>query len=88
MKKIILGIGAAAGLGMLGISTASAFPVAPLNETASSIEQVRLVCNGWGRCWHTGPRFYRYGYYRPYYRPYGPRYGYYGGPGIGFHFGF
>ena len=81
---------------------ASAFPVAPLGEVASPVEQVRLVCNEWGRCWRTGPRYYRYGYYGPrrYYGPgygygyYGPRYGYYGpgiafgGPGFGLRFGF
>ena len=63
-----------------------------LGEVASPVEQVRLVCNEWGRCWRTGPRYYRYGYYGPrrFYGPgygygyYGPRYGYYGGPGIAF----
>ena len=75
MKNRILGIGTVTAASLLHLSTASAFPVAPLGETALPIEQVRLVCNGWGRCWHTGPRHYRYGYYVPYYRPY---YGYYG----------
>ena len=52
-----------------------------------------LVCNEWGRCWRTGPRYYRYGYYGPRHY-YGPRYGYYrpgvtvGGPGFGLRFGF
>lgn len=62
---------------------------------------VRLVCDEWGRCWRTGPRYDRYGYYGPrrYYGPgygyYGGPYGYYGGPGVavgipgfGFRFGF
>jgi hypothetical protein len=96
MRNIILGTGAVAALAALSLSPASAFPVAPLGATASPVEQVRLVCNEWGRCWRTGPRYYRYGYYGgPYHRPYyGPRYGYYspgvsvGGPGFGLRFGF
>jgi len=54
--------------------------------TASGVDQVRLVCNEWGRCWHRPdydrayrPRAYfgdgyerpRYRYYRD--RDYGPR---------------
>ena len=72
------------------------------DTVAAPIEQVRLVCNQWGRCWRTGPRYYGYGYdgARPYYgRGYGyyggGPYGYYGGPGVsvggpgfGFRFGF
>lgn len=96
MRNIILGTGAVAALAALSLSPASAFPVAPLGATASPVEQVRLVCNEWGRCWRTGPRYYRYGYSGgPYYRHYyGPRYGYYspgvsvGGPGFGLRFGF
>jgi hypothetical protein len=103
MRKALLGLAAAGAVSVLGIGAASAFPMAPLGEVASPVEQVRLVCNEWGRCWRTGPRYYRYGgyygprrYYGPRYGYYGgPRYGYYGGPGIalggpgfGFRFGF
>lgn len=102
MRKTILGLAACAAVSAFGMSSASAFPVAPLGEVASPVEQVRLVCNQWGRCWRTGPRYYRYGYYGPrrFYGPgygygyYGPRYGYYGpgiafgGPGFGLRFGF
>ncbi len=36
-------------------ASASAMPVAPVAPGASTpVEQVRLVCNRWGRCWHTG----------------------------------
>jgi hypothetical protein len=42
-------------------------------DNASNVEQVRLVCNGYGRCFRTGPRYYgwrgpvvRYGYHRGY----------------------
>ena len=72
-----------------GLATAaSAMPVSNLGavDTGVQTEQVRTVCNAWGRCWWApGPRYYGYGYYgRPYYRPYAYgyrpyRYGYYGG---------
>ena len=99
MKTIAFGAIAAALLG-------SAAVAAPLNPTAvgsagvSGIDQVRLVCNEYGRCYRTpGPRYVQryygdddgyvvrrsYGYYG------GPDYsdrGYYGGgPSIGFSFG-
>lgn len=53
----------------LGLATQSGF--------ASNIEQARIVCDAWGRCWRTRPR-----YYQPYYGWGGPRYyGYgWGGP--------
>jgi len=97
MKTILAIMGATALL-------ASAASAAPLNPTAagtpeaSNIEQVRLVCNQFGRCWRTrGPR-YVYRNYDNGYRSYnyyggpgyytGPAYGYYGGgPSFGFSFG-
>jgi hypothetical protein len=93
MRKTLLGFAAAAGVALSGIGAASAFPVAPIGQAASPVEQVRVVCDRWGRCWRTGPRYHRYGYgprrhYGPrygYYGPhYGPRYGYYGGPRYGY----
>ena len=96
MKTILSILGATALL-------ASAATAAPLNPTAvgtpeaSNTEQVRLVCNQFGRCWRTrGPRYvYRnydsgYGSYNYYGGPgyAGPGYGYYGGgPRFGFSFG-
>lgn len=48
----------------LGIASASAMPVSNLAGVApSQTEDVRLVCNRWGRCWRTGPV---YGGYRAY----------------------
>ena len=87
---------------------ASAASAAPLNPAAigsseiSGVDQVRLVCNEYGRCFRTrGPRYVQryyggddgvvvrrsYGYYGgPGY--YDRGYGYYGGgPSIGFSFG-
>lgn len=101
MKTILSIIGATALLA----SAASAAPLSPAavgTPEASNIDQVRLVCNEYGRCWHRGPRYvYRSydgdGYYaRRSYNYYGgsgyygrPAYrGYYGGgPSIGFSFG-
>ncbi|MGY4623867.1 hypothetical protein [Bradyrhizobium sp. USDA 4486] len=80
------GLVAASLFGALAASPAAfAMPVAPTPATpqVSGVEQVRMVCNAWGRCWwrpnyygYYGPRP-NYGYYAP--RYYGPRYyGYYG----------
>jgi hypothetical protein len=78
---------------------ASAASAAPLNATTigsaeiSSVDQIRLVCNAYGRCWTRGPRYVQryyqddpsyivgrgYNYYAgPGY--YDRGYGYYGGP--------
>ena len=76
-----------AGGAAMSASTASAAPmVGPFvagstKTTAPNVEKARVVCNAWGRCWRTGPRYYRPRYYRPrYYRPryYRPRF--YGRP--------
>jgi hypothetical protein len=55
---------AAAAL-LVGLTTAA--PAMPVNNLAGlktdglEVEQVRLVCNRWGRCWHVPGR--AYGYY-------------------------
>lgn len=83
-----IGLVAATLLGALAASpAASAMPIAPAPATAeiSNVEQVRMVCNAWGRCWWR-PNYYGYYGPGPYYGPryygpryYGPRYyGYYG----------
>ena len=100
MRTIALGAFAATAL------VAAAASAAPLNPTAigsaevASVDQVRLVCNEYGRCVHTRGRRYVQRYYDGeegyvarrsdgYYS--GPGYydrGYYGGgPSIGFSFG-
>ncbi|MGY4167483.1 hypothetical protein [Bradyrhizobium sp. USDA 4529] len=101
MKTMILG----AFVGALMASSATAAPLAPAaiaSTEVAGIEQVRLVCNEYGRCYRTrGPRYVQryydeddgyavrrsYGYYSgPGY--YDRGYGYYGGsPSIGFSFG-
>jgi hypothetical protein len=71
---------AALGGAVLSAGTASAMPIGLATNAglASNVEQVRLVCNAYGRCFRTGPRFYGYR---------GPvvRYGY--GYGRGYHRG-
>ena len=44
------------------VASAAAAPIAPVsaNGITGQVEQVRLVCNRRGNCWHT--RSYGYGY--------------------------
>lgn len=83
--KLKIGLVVASLFGALAASpAASAMPIAPAPALpqASGVEQVRMVCDPWGRCWwrpnyygYYGPRPY-YGprYYAPRYYGYGPRY--------------
>jgi hypothetical protein len=95
MKNITLTLLAAAAIGTVSIGSASAMPFnnvsAALGE--SHVQDVRIVCDRYRRCYNTA-RAYRYA--RPYYaQPYydspayygGPGYGYYGGPGYGYYGG-
>jgi hypothetical protein len=68
LKLALAGL-AALGGAALSTGTASAMPIGLATNTdiASNIDQVRLVCNGYGRCWRT-PGYY---YGGPAYRPYG-----------------
>jgi len=86
-----IGLVAASLFGAIVASpAASAMPIAPAPAISqvSGVEQVRMVCDAWGRCFwrpnyyggyygprpYYGPRYYGYGprYYGP--RYYGPRY--------------
>ncbi|WP_213255387.1 hypothetical protein [Bradyrhizobium sp. sBnM-33] len=100
MKTIVPG-------GLAATLLASAATAAPFNPTMigsgeiAGVDQVRLVCNEFGRCYRTrGPRYVQpyygsddgyvvrrsYGYYGG--SGYDRGYGYYrGGPSIGFPFG-
>jgi hypothetical protein len=101
MKTIALGILAATLVGSAAIA-APLSPATVASTEVSGVDQVRLVCNEYGRCFRTrGPRYVQryygdddgyvvrrsYGYYGgPGY--YDRGYGYYGGgPSIGFSFG-
>ena len=85
MGKPTIGILSAAALTLFVATGASAMPIAPPGAQTKSAEQVRWVCNEWGRCWWQ-PDYYRpYGYYRyddddDWRRRYRYRYGYYGRP--------
>jgi hypothetical protein len=56
---------AAATLAVGFIASASAMPVSKLGtvDVATQADEVRTVCNRWGRCWWVpGGYGYRYGY--------------------------
>jgi hypothetical protein len=95
MKNVTLGLLAAAAIGAISIGSVYAMPAnnwAGLGE--SHLQDVRLVCDRFGRCYNTRGVYRSRTYYaRPYsgqpgyYGGYGyyggPGYGYYGAPGVG-----
>jgi hypothetical protein len=97
MRNVTLSLLAAAGIGAISIGSASAMPVSNLAGLSEShVQDVRLVCDRFGRCYNTrrayrsypyAQRYYGDGYYsgygRGYYSGYGPGYGYYAGPRVG-----
>ena len=97
MKNVTLSLLAAAGIGAISIGSVSAMPVSNLAGLSEShVQDVRLVCDRFGRCYNTrrayrsypyAQRYYGDGYYsgygRGYYSGYGPGYGYYAGPRVG-----
>jgi hypothetical protein len=91
MKNVTLTLLAAAGIGAISIGSVSAMPVNNLNGLSEShVQDVRLVCDRFGRCYNTRRAYRSQGYYaRPgYYGYYGqPGYGYYGQPGYGYYGG-
>jgi len=93
MSKPIAVLLSSAALAALAATSAGAMPIAPSTAPALNVEQVRRVCNEWGRCWYQRDYYRPYGYYRGYdddewreryryghsYGHYGPRWGGYGG---------
>lgn len=83
MKKIAVALLGLSALGAVATmpTGANAMPVTPLSGVSSGAQQVRYVCDAWGRCWWR-PNYYAPRHYAP--RYYGPRYyaprPYYGGP--------
>lgn len=71
LKLALAGAFAFGGLAMTQTVAAAAPMVDPgvasAADLGSSVEKARIVCDAWGRCWRTRPRYYA------------PRY-YYGGP--------
>ena len=102
MKTLALGALAATLLAS-GASAAPLYPSAIGSPEIAGVDEVRLVCNEYGRCFRTrGPRYVQryyggdddvvvrrsYGYYGGGARYHDRDYGYYGsGPSIGFSFG-
>jgi hypothetical protein len=92
MKNMVISLAIGAG----AIFASSAANAAPITTGVAmlpndNIENVRLVCDQFGRCYRTRGGRYGYGYAPGYYGGYGPGYyggyapGYYGGygPGVG-----
>src|SRR5258707_10613434 len=95
MKKIVLSVLGATALLSTAAVAAPMNPAAIQSAGASNVDQVRLVCDEYGRCYRVrGPRYVqRYGdddgyYVRRSYGYYGGSPGYYGGgPGYGYYGG-
>lgn len=99
MKNVTLSLLAAAAVGAISIGSVSAgMPVGNLAGLGENhLQDVRLVCDRFGRCYNTRRAYVRRYYRRPgyyggyygypgygYYGGYGyPGYGYYGGPRVG-----
>ncbi|MEH2473789.1 hypothetical protein V1281_005025 [Nitrobacteraceae bacterium AZCC 2161] len=68
LKFALVGLVALGGAA-LSAGTASAMPIglATNADIASNIDQVRLVCDRYGRCFRTPGYAYGYGYGRPHY---------------------
>jgi hypothetical protein len=79
IKAALIGLAAAAGLALSTGAASAAMPSGlPASGVAAKADQVRWVCNAWGRCWWRPNYYGGYGYYGGGPRFYGGR-GYYGG---------
>jgi hypothetical protein len=79
--KFKFAVAAAAAFGAVALSAGAASAAMPNGLTGgasaaagqtANVDQVRYVCNAWGRCWWRPNHYGAYGYYRP--RVYGPRF--------------
>lgn len=81
IKNVLTGAAAALAVAAtFALSTApsaNAMTLAPAISAPAGVDQVRWVCNDWGRCWWRPNPYRSYGYYGYGYTA--PRYGYYGG---------
>ncbi len=76
MSRAILVMSAALAMGAAVLAApATAAPMADrgvlnaIQQEQAQVEKARVVCNAWGRCWRTGPRYYAPRFYgRPVYR--------------------
>ena len=89
MKNVTRSFLAAAAISTISIGSVSAMPVNNLAGVGERhVQDVRLVCDRYGRCYNTRRAYRSYSYAQPYYgggyySGYGPGYGYYGGPRVG-----
>ena len=90
MRVLSLALLAASAIGAVSIGSASAMPFAnPASAQESFVQDVRVVCDRFGRCYNTNRARYgnRYGYRSGYrgHRAYGynPGYRYHSGPSVG-----
>src|SRR5258708_38311563 len=87
MNNIRLTLLAAAAIGAVSIGSASAMPFNNVTASESLVQDVRVVCDRYQRCWNTNARR-TYRAVRPYYDDsYYYNRGYYGGPGYGYYSG-
>jgi hypothetical protein len=77
LKFALVGLTALGSLAVAGTASAMPIGLATNADIASNVDQVRLVCDGFGRCFRTPG--YGYGY--------GPHYGYGGEWHRGWHGG-
>ncbi len=62
LTHALVGLAALGGAALsAGAATAMPIGLATNGGIASNVEQVRLVCNAYGRCFRTAPRYYGYG---------------------------
>jgi hypothetical protein len=74
LKAVVVGLAALGGIA-LTTAGASAMPnglpqAGQIAGQTARVEQARLVCDAWGRCWHRPNWYGAYGYYG-YHRPWG-----------------
>ncbi|MEH2538076.1 hypothetical protein V1278_001314 [Bradyrhizobium sp. AZCC 1577] len=78
LKSAVVGLAALGGVMLAAGSASAAMPnglphADQISRQTADVEQVRWVCNAWGRCWwRPGPRWYgAYGAWgpRPVWRP-------------------
>jgi hypothetical protein len=96
MKSLAMTLLAATAIGAFSIGSASAMPFNDVSAAAlgeSQVQNVRVVCDRYRRCYNTGrvyrsarpyayaPRYSSEYYDGPHYAA--PAYGYYGGPRVG-----
>ena len=83
MKNVTLSLLAAAAIGAISIGSVYAMPVNNLAGLGEShFQDVRLVCDRFGRCYNTRRAYRSQRYYGQ------PGYGYYGQPGYGYYRGY